>query len=215
MKIDIVSDTICPWCYVGKRKLEQALIQFKEQYPKEPLDVKWRPFQLDPSIPAKGVDRKAYLTRKFGTDGNSKQIYQAILEAGKGEGIEFAFDEIEVTPNTINSHRLIRWAASAGVQHEVVGLLFAAYFEHGRDIGDTGVLEEIAEQAGMDRNLVGDLLANETDCDLIQKDDMLAREMGISGVPTFLIDGKMAISGAQEAATLLKGFSRVMESRDA
>ncbi len=205
MQLDVISDTICPWCYVGKRRLDRAM----QARPDVALDISWRPFQLDPDIPPEGLDRKIYLQRKFGDSSQAKDIYSALVEAGAEEGIDFQFDRIEKTPNTLNSHRLIRWAASAGCQDEVVSLLFEAYFELGQDIGDIYVLESIAKDAGMDLSIVSDLLASESDMDLVRREDKLARTMGISGVPTFLFNQKYVLVGAQDPETLLHMFDRV------
>ena len=205
MQLDVVSDTICPWCYVGKRRLDKAL----QARPGVKLDIRWRPFQLDPDIPPEGLDRKIYLQRKFGDGGRSKEIYNALVEAGAEEGIDFQFDRIEKTPNTLDSHRLIRWSESANCQDRVVSLLFEAYFELGQDIGDKDVLESIAREAGMDISIVHDLLHSESDLDLVKREDMLARTMGISGVPTFLFNQKYVLVGAQDVETLLHMFDRV------
>ena len=132
MQIDVISDTVCPWCYIGKRRLERAM----KLRPQIQFDVRWRPFQLDPATPAEGVERRAYIERKFGSTDKIKPIHNALLEAGRVEGLDFAFEKIARTPNTINSHRLIRWSHSAGVQDAVVERLFHGYFMEGADIGD-------------------------------------------------------------------------------
>lgn len=205
MQLDVVSDTICPWCYVGKRRLDKA----RQARPDFAVDIRWRPFQLDPEIPAEGIDRKIYLQRKFGDSGRSKAIYEALVEAGTEEGINFQFDRIEKTPNTLDSHRLIRWSESAGCQDSVVSLLFEAYFELGQDIGDKDVLESVAQEAGMDTAIVHDLLASESDLDLVRREDKLARTMGISGVPTFLFNQKYVLVGAQDPEALIHMYDRV------
>src|SRR5271155_2656882 len=178
MQIDIVSDTVCPWCFVGKRKLEQALAQ----RPDIPFDVRWRAYRLDPDVPRGGVDRRAYMNAKFGDSPRTSAMSDAIKAAGESEHIAFAFDRIEKRPDTIDSHRLIRWAASAGMQTDIVERLFKAYFEEGRDIGDPAVLVDVAREAGMDAELVADLLAKDADRELIEQEDALAHRMGISGV---------------------------------
>lgn len=203
MQLDIISDTICPWCYIGKKRLERALAE----RPELDLDIHWRAFQLDASVPRSGMDRKTYLARKFGP--NATSLYASIAEAGEADGIHFAFDKITRTPNTLDSHRLIRWSQSAGRQDEVVTLLFKRYFEEGADIGDHQVLAGVAEEAGMDRALVLELLSGPSDIDLIQKEDALARSMGIGGVPCFLVNQKFVLMGAQDPATLLRIFDRV------
>jgi len=202
MRIDIVSDTICPWCFIGKRRLQRALTL----RPDLPVEIGWRPFQLNPEMPPGGADRKEYLAQKFGGSNRARQIYNAIAEAGLEEGIEFDFDGIPRTPNTLASHRLIRWSASAGAQDRVVELLFRRYFLEGQDIGDHGVLRGIADAAGMDAELVGKLLAEDADLDLVRSEDKLARDMGIAGVPCFIVERKYAVSGAQEPAVFLQVF---------
>ncbi|HEY1838122.1 MAG TPA: DsbA family oxidoreductase [Rhizomicrobium sp.] len=200
MQIDVVSDTICPWCFIGKRRLSRALAL----RPDMEFDVKWRAFRLDPTIPREGVERKAYLKAKFGDGERPSAMSAAIREAGTNEGISFAFDEIAKTPNTTASHCLIRWADTAGVQDEMVERLFRAYFEEGQDIGDPDILVELARDAEMDTALVADLLEQNADRALIEREDELAHRMGISGVPTFIFANKYAISGAHDPNALLQ-----------
>lgn len=210
MDIDIVSDTVCPWCYIGERRIAKAMAM----RPDIEFNVNWRPFRLDPTIPPEGVNRRAYMKKKFGDSPDTKARGEAIRAEGTGEGIAFAFDAIERSPNTLNSHRLIRWAANNGVQTDVVQRLFAAYFEEGRDIGDVSVLEMIAGDAGMDAQLVSELLASDADVALIEREDQMAHEMGISGVPTFLFNSRFLISGARETDILLRVIDKVLESED-
>lgn len=205
MQIDVISDTICPWCYIGKRRLERAL----RLRPQITFDVRWRPFQLDPTTPPEGVDRKVYIERKFGSSDKIKPIHNALLKAGEDEGLAFAFEKIARTPNTINSHRLIRWSHSMGVQDEVVELLFRRYFMEGADIGQTKVLAQIAAEAGMDAELVEELLESEADLEKVQHEDSMARKIGINGVPTYLIGGKVLINGAQDAEVLARVIDKV------
>jgi len=209
MLIDVVSDTICPWCFIGKRRLARALLE----RPDMEFDVRWRAFRLDPTIPPEGVDRKAYLKAKFGDGERPRAMSEAIRQAGEAEDIAFAFDRIATTPNTIDSHRLIRWAGGAGLQDEVVEGLFKAYFEDGRDIGNIDVLVEIADEAGMDTALVADLLEDGADRELIEREDALAHRMGISGVPTFIFANKYAVSGAHDPETLLEIIDKVAKEQ--
>ncbi|HEY1632147.1 MAG TPA: DsbA family oxidoreductase [Rhizomicrobium sp.] len=209
MLIDVVSDTICPWCFIGKRRLARALIE----RPDMEFDVRWRAFRLDPTVPSEGVDRKAYLKAKFGDGDRPRAMSEAIREAGASEEIAFAFDRIATTPNTIDSHRLIRWAGGAGLQDEVVEGLFKAYFEDGRDIGNIDVLVEIADETGMDTALVADLLEDGADRELIEREDELAHRMGISGVPTFIFANKYAVSGAHDPETLLEIIDKVAKEQ--
>jgi predicted DsbA family dithiol-disulfide isomerase len=200
MQIDIVSDTVCPWCFIGKRKLEKALAL----RPDIPFDIKWRAYRLDPNVPREGVDRRAYMKAKFGDSPRVSGMSDAIKAAGDAEQIAFAFDRIEKRPDTTDSHRLVRWAASSGKQNDIVERLFKAYFEEGRDIGDRSVLKAVAAEAGMDAELVDELLARDADRELIEQEDALAHRMGISGVPTFIFNNKHMISGAYDADKLVR-----------
>jgi predicted DsbA family dithiol-disulfide isomerase len=207
MQIDVVSDTICPWCFIGKRRLERALdlrtdIDFQ---------VQWRPFRLDPTIPREGVERKAYLRAKFGEGPEVAQRGETIRLLGERENIAFDFDRIAQTPNTTDSHRLIRWAGTAGVQNTIVDSLFSAYFEEGRDIGDPAILEWIAARAGMDSDLVRELLRQDADRELVEREDALAHRMGIQGVPAFIFANKYLVSGAQEPEALTSAIDRVAD----
>lgn len=208
MQIDIVSDTVCPWCFIGKRRIERAMAM----RPNVKFDVFWRPYRLDPTIPREGVDRRAYLKAKFGDSPRSSTMGDAIRSEGAGEGIEFAFDKIAKTPNTLDSHRLVRWAAGAGVQDDIVERLFQAYFIDGRDVGDPAVLSAIATDAGMDGDLVATLLAGDADLAEVEREAGLASEMGISGVPTFIFDSKFMISGAREAELLVRVIDKALEA---
>jgi predicted DsbA family dithiol-disulfide isomerase len=205
MQIDIVSDAVCPWCFIGKRRLEKALAL----RPDMEFDIRWRAYRLDPSIPPEGVDRKQYMQAKFGNNPNRQAMQDALKQAGDSEGIAFAFDKIARSPNTLDSHRLIRWSASAGVQNEVVERLFEAYFEEGRDIGNADVLIEIASDAGMDSATVADLLEQGADREIIEKEDVMAHRLGITGVPTFIFQNKYLVSGAVDPEALLEIIDKV------
>ncbi len=205
MQIDVISDTVCPWCYIGKRRLERAL----SLRPQITFDVRWRPFQLDPSTPPEGVDRKAYMERKFGSSDKIKPIHTALLKAGDDEGIAFAFEKITRTPNTLNSHRVIRWAHSLGVQNDLVERLFQSYFVEGADIGHVKVLAAIADGVGLDGELVEELLSSDADVESVTREDTMARKIGINGVPTFLIGGKVLVNGAQDAEHLVRVIDTV------
>jgi predicted DsbA family dithiol-disulfide isomerase len=211
MQIDIVSDTVCPWCFIGKRRIERAMAM----RPEVKFDVFWRPYRLDPTVPREGVDRKAYLKAKFGDSPRSSAMGDAIRSEGAGEGIEFAFDKIAKTPNTLDSHRLVRWAAGAGVQDDMVERLFRAYFREGQDVGDPAVLSAIATAAGMDGDLVATLLAGDADLAEVEREAGLASEMGITGVPTFIFDSKFMISGAREAELLVRVIDKALEASNA
>jgi len=210
MQIDIVSDTICPWCFIGKRRLERAL----ELRADLQFDVHWRPYRLDPNVPKLGMERKAYMRAKFGEGPDVTQRGEAIRALGEKENIAFDFGRIARTPNTMDSHRLIRWAGAAGTQNAIVEGLFSAYFEEGRDIGDPAVLEWIAAQAGMDGDLVRELLEQEVDRNLVEREDDLAHRMGINGVPTFIFANKYLVSGAQDSVALLRIIEKVAEESE-
>lgn len=205
MKLDVVSDTVCPWCYIGKKRLDQAL----EMHGGEGITLVWRPFQLDASIPPGGIDRKTYMEKKFGAE-RAKEVGNTIREFGNAVGIDFRFDLIEKSPNTLDSHRMIRWAGTAGCQNEMVDSLFRRYFEQGEDIGSHDVLADAAREVGMDTDIVRDLLSKDADRDLIAKEDAMAREIGIQGVPSFVINSQWVVTGAQEPETLVRMFNKLL-----
>ncbi len=206
MQLDVVSDTVCPWCYIGKRRLDEALA-IRGQ---EGIALRWRPFQLDASIPDEGYDRKAYMQAKFGSDPDrARSIGNTIKEYGEALGIAFNFDRIARAPNTLDSHRLIRWAGTAGCQNEMVDILFRRYFTDAEDIGKHEVLLDAAAEAGVDTDIVADLLTRGADRELVRKEESLAREMGIQGVPSFVINAKWVMVGAQETNTLVKMLDKL------
>jgi predicted DsbA family dithiol-disulfide isomerase len=209
MQIDIISDTVCPWCFIGKRRLEEALAQ----RPDLAVEINWRPYQLDPNVPREGVERKSYMRAKFGDAPRVKGMSEAIRDTGVELGIAFDFEKQTMRPNTIDSHRLVKWASSVGLQDPVVEALFKAYFEDGRDIGDAAVLTEVAAACGMDSELVEELLASDADRDIVLKEAGLAGEMGVQGVPAFVFDGRYIITGAQDAAVLVRVIDKVLEKR--
>jgi predicted DsbA family dithiol-disulfide isomerase len=206
MHIDIVSDVICPWCYIGKKRLERALAERTEI----PVSTSWRAFQLNPDMPPEGMERSAYLAAKFGGQGHAQRIYGAITAAGAAEGIPFAFDRIRRTPNTVDAHRLIRFASRSGRGGETVEALFRAYFTEGRDIGDRAVLAEIAQETGFERGEVFLYLAGNDGRDETQAEDRAARRLGINAVPCFILEGGYAISGAQEPECFFPLFDLVL-----
>ena len=205
MKIEIISDTVCPWCFIGKRRLEGALAERPEVKP----EILWRPFQLNPDMPNKGADRKSYLESKFGGPEGAERIYVNVREAGASAGIAFDFEAIERTPNTIDSHRLIHWASETGRQGEVVERLFAAYFLNGRDIGDSGVLRDVAGEAGLAADDIEAKLAGDEDRYTVLKDYIQAVQIGVTGVPFFIFNRKYAISGAQEPSMFHQVFDEI------
>ena len=218
--VDIVSDTVCPWCYVGKRRFEEALAN---RPPDLDVYVGWRPFQLNPDMPAEGMDRRDYLAAKFGGDERAEHVYSAIREAGESTGLDFDFSAMPRQPNTLDSHRLIDRAGRTaegsggrtGVQDAVVERLFRACFMEGRDIGDRETLVELAADAGMDADETRAYLASHEDAERIRQEDLMARQMGIQGVPCFIVNRQYAVSGAQEPAVFLKAFEQVLQAEDA
>lgn len=208
VRIDIISDVVCPWCYLGKARLEAAL----KGLPNVDADIHWRPYQLDPTIPRTGVDRKAYMAAKFGPGPGLAEAHSRLTAFGKELGIVFAFDTILVSPNTMNAHRLIRWAAQAGpgIQNKTVDLLFQAYFEGGKDIGDVAVLTEVAGSAGMDPDIIATLLSTDAEEAGVIGEIAQAKQLGISGVPCFIINQKYAVSGAQTPEILAETISSAL-----
>jgi len=203
--VDVVSDVVCPWCYIGKRRLEAAIAQLREEAPDLPFEVRWHPFQLNPDLPPQGVDRKAYLEAKFGGTARAKEVYERVTAAGKSVGIPFDFDAIERQPNTLDAHRLVAWAQSRseGDADALVEGLFRANFLEGRYVGSIEELVAIAEAAGFDAADARAFLASDELKDVVADSDRRAREMGIGGVPFFIFDGKTALSGAQEPSAIV------------
>jgi predicted DsbA family dithiol-disulfide isomerase len=205
LTIDIVSDVVCPWCYIGKRNLEAALATL----PANDIEVRWRPYQLDPTIPPEGIARRAYLERKFGA--RVDEIYARVAAAGREAGLELAFDRIERSPNTLDAHRLIRWSQSAGKQNEIVEQLFRSFFIEGRDIGERGILIETASEAGMEPELVARLLDGEADKESVREEIATAQRLGVTGVPFFIFAGHFGMSGAQSAEVLAGAINKAAE----
>lgn len=193
IKLDIISDPICPWCYIGKTNLDRAL----EAEPDHPFEIEWHIFQLNPDMPAEGMDRRAYLEAKFGGKEGALQAYQPVVDHAKQAGLDIEFDKIKRTPNTMNAHRLIHWAGIEGRQTPIVSALFRAYFKEGRDIGSNEVLADIADGAGMDASVVLRLLKTDEDIEGLRQKEAGFRKMGINSVPTFIVNGRHAVPGAQ------------------
>lgn len=210
MHIDIISDTVCPWCYIGKRRFERAAAE----RPDLDITLSWRPYQLNPNMPREGMDRHEYALRKFGGEEGAREVYERIRLVGEAEDIPFAFDLVERAPNTVDSHRLIRWAEGAGVQDAVVEILFRRYFLEGADIGEPEVLLAVAEEVGMDADIVADLLDGDEDRDKVVEENKSYQEMGVTGVPCFIVDQKYVVMGAQEPETFLQMFEAVEAKQD-
>ncbi|WP_193141946.1 DsbA family oxidoreductase [Meridianimarinicoccus sp. MJW13] len=204
-KLEIFSDPICPWCLIGKTRLDRALAT----QPDHPFQIAWYPFQLNPDMPAEGMDRRAYLEAKFGGRDGALRVYGQIAETAEAEGIEIDFAAIQRTPNTLNAHRLIHWAGIEGHQNAVVDALFAAYFQQGRDIGDIEVLSDIADACGLDAAVILKLLKSDVDVKVIREGDEAARKMGITAAPTFIVGGAHAVPGAQPTELWQKVISEL------
>ena len=199
-KLDIISDPICPWCYIGKTLLDEALAQ----RPDHPFEIEWHPFQLNPDMPPGGMDRKAYLEQKFGGRAGAAQAYAPVLERAEAAGLGIDFAAIARVPNTMDAHRLLHWAGLEEKQDAVAMGLFRAYFNEGRDIGDSGVLAGVGAAAGMDADMIRRLLPTSADRDDIAARDAHFRRIGVTGVPCFIIAGQHAVPGCQPADLWLK-----------
>jgi predicted DsbA family dithiol-disulfide isomerase len=207
LSIDVVSDVVCPWCYIGKRKLEAALETLAQREPDLTVAVRWHPFQLNPDLPAAGVPRASYLEAKFGGGKRAAEIYARVTAVGAEVGIPFAFDRINRQPNTQAAHRLIAWAQQQGNADALVERLFRAYFLDGRFVGDDEELVRIAVESGYAAADVRAALASEQGLAAMRAEDREARDAGISGVPFFIFNGRTAVSGAHNPDTLLEAIA--------
>lgn len=208
--VDVVSDVVCPWCFIGQKRLDSAISDSGVE-----VHVHWRPFQLDPTIPPEGKNRHEYMLGKFGSDERIREIHARIVPLGAVEGISFDFDAIKTAPNTLDAHRVIRWAGAAGeaIQNKLVRRLFQLNFEEGANIGDPSVLIEAARGSGMDATVVETLLPTDADVEAVRNEIATASRMGVTGVPCFLIEGKYAVMGAQDSATLADAFRQVASAK--
>ena len=206
IRLDIFSDPVCPWCYIGKANLDRAL----EAHADHPFRIEWHPFQLNPDMPAEGVDKHDYLAAKFGED-RLVQMHLRLKEASRAAGAEIDPDTPRRMPNTLNAHRLIHWAGLEGRQTAVVSAIMRAYWREGRDIGNAAVLADIAAAAGMDRAVTARLLASDADADDIRARDSDARAKGVSAVPTFLIAQQYVVSGAQPPEVWTRVIEELVE----
>ncbi len=210
VKLDIISDPICPWCYIGKTLLDQAL----NERPGHPFEIEWHPFQLNPDMPRDGMDRRDYLETKFGGKEGAVSAYAPVLERSEQAGLNIDFSAIARTPNTLDAHRLLHWAGIEGLQAPMSLALFRAYFDEGRDIGDHDVLADIADGIGMDASVVRKLLKSDADTDDIRTRDGKFREMGVTGVPTFIVGGRHAVPGCQPKELWLKVIDDLLAQQD-
>jgi len=205
-RIDIVSDAICPWCYIGKRQLERALATLAQENLN--FSVHWNPFQLNPEMPKEGVDRAAYRAMKFGNPDRVREIDERVSGAAAAVGLPFRLDLIKRTPSTLDAHRLIWLGGRQGVQDAVMEAVFAAYFTQGRDIGDREVLADCAAEAGIDRAAAAEFLASDVAAKEMLAADRAAREAGVNGVPSFFLDGYGLFSGAMPAETMAEALRK-------
>ncbi|WP_337184405.1 DsbA family oxidoreductase [Shinella sp.] len=206
--IDVVSDVVCPWCYLGKKRLDKAIDTVKDELA---VAVTFRPYQLNPDMPPEGVDHKQHLAEKLGGTDAVNRAHEMLAGLGEADGIEFDFPAVKISPNTLDAHRLLRWAMIEGpeIQGRVALALFKAYFEEGRNVGDRAVLLDIAEASGMDRAVVSALFSAGADVDSVKEEIGMARDMGVTGVPCFIIDNKYAVMGAQSVDVLTNAFREI------
>lgn len=207
IKLDIMSDPICPWCYIGKSYLDRAL----SSYPDHPLVIEWHPFQLNPDMPAKGMNRRIYLEKKFGGKDGAIKAYTPILENVRKAGLKINFEKMRRTPNTFDAHRLIHWSGIEGKQTAVVSALFKSYFFKALDIGNHDVLVDIAASIDMDSDVVRKLLLSNADRSNITARDTHSRKIGVNSVPTFVVNGKYVVSGAQPPELWAKVISEMRQ----
>ena len=207
LSVDVISDVICPWCFIGKRRLEKAVAVHGG-----PVKVRWHAFQLNPGMPKEGISRREYRIRKFGSWERSMELDANIIAVGKEEGIHFAFDRMERTPNTLDAHRLIWLADQEGCQDAVVEALFRAYFTEGRDISNCQTLKDVVSEAGLDRQRAEVVLNNDEGMDAIKETGEQAQRLQVSGVPFFIINGQVMLSGAHPPEDFLTAFNQTLNS---
>jgi predicted DsbA family dithiol-disulfide isomerase len=208
LAVDVISDVICPWCYVGKRWLEKAVTALDG-----PVKVRWLPFQLNPTMPKEGISRREYRTKKFGSWERSQELAARVVAVGESEGIHFAFDRIERTPNTLDVHRLVWLAEKQGVQDAVVEALFRAYFTDGRGMSNRQTLLDVVAETGLDRDEAEALLNSDDGLEAIEDGGALARRFRVDGVPFFIVNGTFTLSGAQQPDAILAVFRQATGSK--
>jgi predicted DsbA family dithiol-disulfide isomerase len=209
MQIEIYSDVVCPWCFIGKRRLEQALAT--AGYARE-AHIAWRPFELNPTMPKEGMDRRVYLDAKFGGAAARRAIEDRVAKAGETDGIVFAFDRIERTPNTFDAHRLIWFAGQQGCQDEVAEALFYSYFTKGRGIGNLESRVEIGSGCGLNREEVERFLSSDLAVQDVRAEEAIGHRLGIRGVPYFILNGSISISGAQPPDIFVSAFQQAEDT---
>ncbi|QDV56274.1 DsbA family oxidoreductase [Rosistilla oblonga] len=207
LAVDVISDVICPWCFIGKRRLEKAIAAVDGQYD---VQVNWHPFQLNPAMPKEGISRKEYRTRKFGSWERSLQLDAKVIAVGESEGIHFDFDKTEKTPNTVDAHRLIWLADQHGCQDAVVEAMFRAYFTEGKDIGNRQTLMDVTAEAGLNRQASEDMLNSDDGMEVISNGSEMSQQHQVDGVPFFIINNAVTLSGAQAPETFLDAFKQAI-----
>ena len=205
LTVDVISDVICPWCYIGKRRLEKAIAALDDQHE---VQVHWHPFQLNPTMPKEGISRKEYRTRKFGSWERSLELDAKVIAVGESEGIHFAFDNIERTPNTVDAHRVIWLAGQNDCQDAVAEALFRAYFTAGQDIGNRQTLINVATEAGLVRQAAEAILDSDEGMDVIANAQDMSQRHRVDSVPFFIINNEITLSGAQEPETFISAFKQ-------
>jgi predicted DsbA family dithiol-disulfide isomerase len=208
VRIDVVSDVVCPWCFIGKRRLEKAIAL----NPDNPVEIHWRPYFLNDWIPRQGISREQYLTTKFGSPERYKGIAQRVSAAAAAEGLTYAMDKISRQPNTLDAHRLIRWAGEIGKAAEMKQKLMDLYFTVGANLTNSAVLVQAAADIGLDADTIRGALASDKDVAEVEREALSAKEAGIEGVPCFIFGGKFAISGAQAPEYLAEAIERAAEA---
>lgn len=211
LHLDVIVDVVCPWCFLGKRRLDAALAELDDI----DVEIRYRPFQLDPETPKAGVDRGDYIVAKFGSLDALDEAHARLTALGADVGISYAFDLIERNPNTLDAHRLVRWAAAEGLGEQMLERLFSLYFEEGGDLSDQDTLVAAAEAVGLDEDEVTMKLEDGTDLEAVKADIAHAGRIGITGVPTVIVENRFAISGAQPAEVLVEAFRKIAAELDA
>jgi predicted DsbA family dithiol-disulfide isomerase len=209
LKIDFIADVVCPWCYLGWRRLQTALAE----RPEVSAEITWRPYQLAPDLPEEGVDRAEYYRMRFRDPKQLEETRQMLEGLARDEGFEMNLSRGERMPNTLAAHRLIRWAQGQGKQDDFLEPLMQAYFRDGRDVGDPQVLADVAAEAGLDQRLVLELLAGDADKDAVRREHQIAVEAGVSGVPCMIFDGKFAVMGAESSDRLGRAIDHALQQR--
>lgn len=208
LTIEIVSDVVCPWCFIGKRRLETALAMVRRDIPDFACQTIWRPFFLNPDTPPAGEPYLPFLVNKFGSLEKVEELFDRVREAGKAYGLDYAFEKIALRANTLKAHRLLHWAQAKGNADALIERLFAAQFQRGEAVGDPETLVKIATECGYDAKELAAYLASDRDADIVRQRESEARQLGITMIPTFILAGKQIIVGAEDPAILAEGIRR-------